>query len=227
MDCPLAKYCPKPLDVDFLEKGPRFHGERIFALVAFGDTIKFKEWTNHPFSSPEKYTAFLVQLYNEFVRFRNGSGYFVKLLGDGLMAVQELVGTDRMRAEMGAKMLIHAARLSASIDKLISKQAYPRPAGFRIRVVVGDVLKLAATRGKWKREIQIDYADYPVSLTYALLQVAKTIPSVCHESVYEIIRKDKASSRLLDFTKVRKPLVCPEGVDASDLSALWSFQERA
>lgn len=92
-----------------------------------------------------------------------------------------------------------------------------------MRVVAGDVLKLVATRGKDKREIQIDYADYPVSLAHSLLQVAKNVPSVCHESVYEIIKMDRAASRLLEFERIKKPRICPDGVEWSDINGLRSF----
>ena len=218
--------CARPLDLEFLEKNRRVKGKRIFAVVAFGDTVKFKKWTNHPFASVEKHTNFMVSLYDEFIRFRNGSGYFVKILGDGLMAVCELPAGNPRR-KMVNDLLVHSQRLVESVNRLIKNQAYPRPTGFRMRVVAGDVLKLIATHSADKRKKQIDYAAYPVSLAHSLLQIEKDTPCICHESVREIVNGEKSAGALIGFERVKEPSFSPEGIDPEDLKALWSFQLKA
>ncbi|MCG3204286.1 MAG: hypothetical protein KCHDKBKB_01001 [Elusimicrobia bacterium] len=213
----------KPLDLAFLEKKPGVQGRRIFAAVAFGDITRFQRWTNHPFLSAEKHTQFMVQLYDEFIRFRNGSGYFVKLLCDGLMAVQELPD-EKKKASLTTKMLDHSQNLVGAVESLIKRLRYPRPDGFRVRVVAGDILKLEAIHPTDKRKKQIDYAEYPVSLAHSLLEVEKDIPCICHESIREIIADDRLSKSLVDFLPVQEPAFCPEGINPDDLKSLWAFR---
>ncbi len=214
----------KPLELNFLEKNPRVKGERIFAIIMFGDTIRFKHWTNHPFSSVEKHTEFMVGLYDRFLRFRNGSGYFVKILGDGLMAVQEMPDA-KVRATLAEKMLIDCADLSAEVEAMIGKASYPRPIGFRLRVVAGDVLKLVATDLKNGGHQQVDYDDYPVTLTHSLLQIEKSHPLICHESVKELLAGAGMKGRIL-LSRISKPNQSLTDVADEDLNALWSFRVR-
>ncbi len=216
----------RPLDLEFLENSRRVKGKRVFAVIAFGDTVKFKRWTNHPFASVEKHTKFMVDLYDEFIRFRNGSGYFVKILGDGLMAVSELPSGNQ-RKKVVENMLVHSQRLVASVNRLIKGQAYPRPTGFRMRVVAGDVLKLIATHSTDERKQQIDYAAYPVSLAHSLLQIEKDVPCICHESVREIINGRGSANIGIRFERIKAPNFHPEGIDPDDLKALWAFQAVA
>src|SRR5574341_1011222 len=84
-DAKPAKVGQTPLTLEFLERNPRVKGKRIFALVLFGDTTRFRRWRSRPFLSSEKHARFMIALYDTFIRFRNGSGYFVKLPADGLM----------------------------------------------------------------------------------------------------------------------------------------------
>ena len=73
----------RPLDLEFLESKPKIKTRRVKALVAFGDMADFGVWTRRGSNSPEEFRSFMVRLYQEFIRFRNGNGYFVKLMGDG------------------------------------------------------------------------------------------------------------------------------------------------
>lgn len=214
----------KPLDLEFFEKNPRVNGKRVFAAVAFGDTTSFKKWTNHPFSTADKHTRFMVQLYDQFLRFRNGSGYFVKILGDGLLAVKELPDPSE-RKELILEMMAHATGLVRGVERLIERINYPRPKGFRIRLVAGDILRLEASDPNNKGIKQIDYADYPVDLAHSLLQMHKDLPFVCHESVRECVSPPGKKNRVA-FTPLSPPGFCPEGIEEEDLKVLWSFKCR-
>ncbi len=43
----------KPLDLEFLTKGPRIRAGRVKVLVAFGDVTGFGDWTRRGSNSPE------------------------------------------------------------------------------------------------------------------------------------------------------------------------------
>lgn len=212
-----------PLDLGFLEKKARVIGKRTFGIVLFGDITRYKAWTNHPFTSVEKRTRFMVRLYDEFLRFRNGSGYFVKLLADGLMAVKELPETQDRKDQI-LKMLVSASKLVVSVNKLIKQQEYPRPDGFRIRLAAGDLLKLIAQHPTDKTRVQIDYSEYPVDLAHSLLQVRKEIPCICHVSVREQVGRDIPGHSAVEFEPVEETQFCPEGINPQDLKVLSTFR---
>lgn len=165
----------------------------------------------------------MIALYDTFIRFRNGSGYFVKLLADGLMAVLELPEQNH-KARAVLQMMIHADELVRSVRSVIKHLNYPRPDGFRIRIAAGDVLKLEASHPLDKTKIQVDYSEYAVDIAFGLLGVEKELPSICHETVREIIEADLKGRRLVKFKKVKRPAVCPEGIDPEDLDALWTYR---
>lgn len=211
-----------PLTLEFLERNPRVKGKRVFALVLFGDTTQFRRWRSRPFLSSEKHARFMIALYDTFIRFRNGSGYFVKLLADGLMAVLEL--PQEKRAASVVEMLLHADKLVRSVQSVIKHLNYPRPDGFRIRVAAGDVLKLEASHPLDKSKIQVDYSEYAVDIAFGLLGVEKELSQLCHETVREIVGSDSKARGRVKFDKVKRPAVCPEGIDPEDLDALWSYR---
>ncbi|MCG3204838.1 MAG: hypothetical protein KCHDKBKB_01555 [Elusimicrobia bacterium] len=164
----------------------------------------------------------MIALYDTFIRFRNGSGYFVKLLADGLMAVLEL--PQEKKATSVVEMLDHADKLVRSVQSLIKHLNYPRPDGFRIRVAAGDVLKLEASHPLDKTKIQVDYSEYAVDIAFGLLGVEKESPRICHETVREIVGADTKARARVKFEKIKRPAVCPEGIDPEDLDALWSYR---
>lgn len=211
----------KPLDLEFLERKPRVKGTRVFAAVAFGDITRFQEWTNHPFTSVEKHTRFMVQLYEEFLKFRNGSGYFVKLLADGLMAVKELPEADD-RKQLVGKMLVDTLELVDSVNRLIGRSPSHRPGLFRVRHAAGDVLRLEATHPTDSARRQIDYTGYPVNLPHGLLEVEKDIPCICHVSSWEILAAPPIDLPIR-FDLVKEPGFCPEGIHPNDLKGLRSY----
>jgi len=165
----------------------------------------------------------MIALYDTFIRFRNGSGYFVKLLADGLMSVVELP-EEAVRSGVALKMMISANDLVKSVEAQIKQLDYPRPDGFRIRMAAGHVLKLEASHPLDKTKIQVDYVEYAVDMTFGLLGVEKDVPRICHETVREIIEAAPKSTAMVKFEKVKRPAAAPEGIDPEDLNALWSYR---
>ena len=211
-----------PLGLNLLESNPVVEAHRRHVLVAFGDISDFASWTKRGSNSPEEFKSFMIQVYREFIRFRNGSGYFVKLIGDGLMAIKELSPKNAVSDTIA--ILQHSCKLADSINKTIAKTRYPRPNGFRIRIVAGHVWKLTATHTKDEKRKQTDYLGYSINLASRLLEVDRAIPCLCHQSVNETIDREDHLGLKIKFMKVKKPTHCPRGVDVEDMEALWSFR---
>jgi len=71
---------------------------------------------------------------------------------------------------------------------------------------------------------QNDYIGYPVNLAARTLRISKeNTPLLCHESVKDIIGPRKARLANVQFKKVPKPRIGPDGVDVEDLGHLWEF----
>lgn len=219
-----TRRCHDPIDLDFLEQRPRIRAVRKNVLVAFGDISGFRDWTKLPMVSSEKFARFMVRVYEEFINFRNGSGYFVKLMGDGFMAVRELTESPIENNSQVFEMLRHASELVLSVGRLIKNLSYPQPGGFRIRIVVGDVLRLEALHAKEVGRAQMDYIGYPINLASTLLDIERDTPCICHETVREIAVRRPRPSAKIKFDRLPKPAYCPRGIEQEDLAALWTFQ---
>lgn len=207
----------KPLDLEFLQSRPRIRAKRVRAIVAFGDITAFSEWTRRGSNSPEGFKSFMVRLYREFIRFRNGNGYFVKLLGDGFMAVRELT-TQNTNKEVAA-FLNHALALESAIRGIENKM-FPQPGLFRITVVVGHVLRIVASRTGQESSRQTDYLGYAVNLAARLLEIDRREGILCHESASKIMINGNRKEVGFTLERVTGPIRCPRGVDPEDLKGL-------
>ena len=209
-----------PLDLGFLESKPRVRAKRVRALVAFGDMADFGAWTRRGSNSPEEFRSFMVRLYEQFIKFRNGNGYFVKLMGDGFMAIREIkVGAGGMEAH---KFIDHTLDLRAAVDQMAGK-TFPMPGAFRIRIVAGHIWKVVAVRPGRTESAQIDYLGYSVNLAARLLEVEREKSIICHGSVKRILNGGDASGNFTLERMVTRNR-CPRGIDAEDLKALWLVQ---
>ncbi len=103
----------KPLDLEFLQPEPHIRAGRVKVLVAFGDVTGFGAWTRRGSNSQEEVKYFMVELYKQFIRFRNGNGYFMKLMGDGFLCVTEIGKGNGKRQT--SEFLSHAVELKSAI----------------------------------------------------------------------------------------------------------------
>lgn len=207
----------KPLDLEFLQSRPRIRAKRVRAIVAFGDITAFSEWTRRGSNSPEGFRSFMVRLYREFIRFRNGNGYFVKLLGDGFMAVRELSALNTKKEVR--VFLQHSLDLESAIRK-IEKKIFPQPGLFRITVVIGHVWKIVASRTGQENSKQTDYLGYAVNLAARLLEIDRREGILCHESVSKIVSNGLGKEIGFALERIVEPIRCPRGVDPEDLKGL-------
>ena len=207
----------KPLDLEFLQRGPRIRAGRVKVLVAFGDVTGFGAWTRRGSNSPEEFKDFMVHLYKEFIRFRNGNGYFVKLMGDGFMCITEI---DKGNSEARTlEFLNHAVDLELAIQNIV-KSTFPAPGSFRIRIAAGHVWKMVASR-PGQGTAQTDYLGYAINLAARLLEIDRESAILCHESVRKILNGAIRSSTEFGFKPARIRSRCPRGVDPEDIRTLW------
>lgn len=211
-----------PIDLESFEKHKKLRIHPKFVLVAFGDTIKFREWEDLYLISSWESWKFIERLYREFARIRNGSVY-VKPLADGFMAVKELANDSKTRTSQVGEFLRHSYRVSQSINKLISKLPFPRPQGFRIRVVAGYVgrLEVFQPRARFRK---VDYTGKPISLAFSLLAVKPQNPCVCCQNVKAIIDGNKGSCGDLMFESFTKQNREVRKGNLRNKNMLWSFR---
>ncbi len=208
----------RPLDLEFLQRGPKIRAGRVKVLVAFGDVTGFGAWTRRGSNSPEEFKDFMVHLYKEFIRFRNGNGYFMKLMGDGFMCITEIDKKSAKKRILG--FLNRVVELESEIRR-ITKNTFPAPGSFRIRIAAGHVWKMVARRPGQGASSQTDYLGYAVNLAARLLEIDRESAILCHESVKKILNGSiiEESGFMLKPARIRGR--CPRGVDPEDIRTLW------
>ena len=207
----------KPLDLEFLQRAPKIKAERVKVLVAFGDITDFGAWTRRGSNSPEEFKAFMGQVYHAFIRFRNGNGYFVKLMGDGFMSIVEIDG-GKAKSKTD-EFIRHALELDQSFRK-IATTTFPPPGSFRMRIVAGHVWKMVASR-PGQGSAQIDYLGYPVNLAARLLEIDRPSAILCHESVKKILNGIGARNGEYQLNSIHVRSRCLRGIDPEDVRNLW------
>jgi hypothetical protein len=194
-----------PIDLDFFEKKRRLRVQPRFVVVAFGDTIKFREWEDLYLVSSWESWKFVERLYKEFTRLRNGSIY-VKPLADGFMAIKELSQNPKEQAAEVIEFLKRCCRVADAINPIIKKYGLK---GFRIRVVAGYVGRLEVVLQKKGPIRFVDYTGKPISLAFSLLPVNPYTLCICFENVKSIADLDPKKAQEIIFEKI---------VDVKDLT---------
>lgn len=204
--------------------------ERKQVLISFGDILGFGSWTRRAYNSPEESQTLIKDIYKEWERFSNETHYYVKFLGDGLMNVLELESLTESK-KIG-KFLYDNFHMAQNVQRII-KRHYPRPEGFRLRIVQGYVWKIYTNRivvdlqakpcdttCAYKSVTHAEYVGYIVNLAQRLLEVMPEKLCIFHESVKEIAANLKINIKLKHLDK---PTESPRGVDPIDLENLHSF----
>ncbi len=189
-------------------------------VVAFTDIRGSSRWTRRMADEEERRHDFMTAYDKEslFTRDRSHSDLY-KRLGDGRMFVYEL---DHGTASEKACGILHECLgLIKRVDRLIARLPSPRPAGFRIRLMSGNVLKASYPDG------EKDWLGYVPNSCHKFLGVCPEIPCIVHESFKELIRPKDAKEHGFAFELVSSPRRCPDGVDREDVEALWTVYKRS
>jgi class 3 adenylate cyclase len=193
--------------------------QRKRVLVAFGDVRGFRKWTQRALNAPEIASDMIDRIYKHFESFAVDTRYWVKLLGDGIMIVQELHPSGH-NCGLARRFLRDTHTLARSVSDEIQK-VYPRPDGFRIRNTSGYVWKRPTVHQyKEKHSKHSEYIGYAVNLAQSLLYVLPEVEAVCHESLVEMIG-DKRQG--LTFEQLEPPTERRHGVDPADFLGLYRY----
>lgn len=199
--------------------------ERVRVLVCYGDILGFSEWIKRPANAPEEVESLMHGVYEEFEKFATDSKGFAKYLGDGIMIVIEL--GPKNNSCLAVDFMRKSCLFVDSINKLIHSH-WPRPHGFRLRMVAGYVYKkslgcqncmVKLTGGQ--RGQSAEFIGYPINLAQRILYVQPNITLLCHESVKQLIGKKRHD---LILQKIKVPKVRAPGIDNEDLRNLHVFK---
>ncbi len=145
------------------------------AIIFWGDISGFTTW-----SSRVRRTAVRALLFDTYLIYRRWAakhGFWIKMQGDGLIAVRELLpANDRNKIIASLHDSWHLVNL---VNSYLAGMTYPRPPMFRIRAVLGDLWKI--------REAQstIDYVGYQMDFGFRIQDVCKEDRCVMSEAVFD------------------------------------------
>lgn len=201
--------------------------ERKRVIVAFGDITGFSQWIKRAGTSIEKHFELTEHIYHKAMNLAFSSAYHIKLLGDGFVMVKEIdFGNGR---DIALKYVKDIHDMAIDIQSTIKSLPFPRPDGFRVRIVSGFVTKIKMNFCDIDKpcEMRSDYVGYIMNLANRLLFFMEENPFICHESVKELIGDPaKEDSYIVDMYKLGESKVSLSGVDDEDLKATYSFTVR-
>ena len=146
----------------------------------------------------------------------------MKLMGDGFMCITEI--NKKSAKKRILEFLNHAVELESEIRR-ITKNTFPAPGSFRIRIAAGHVWKMVASR-PGQETTQIDYLGYAVNLAARLLEIDRESAILCHESVKKILNGSVIEESGFALKPARIRGRCPRGVDPEDIQTLWKVYPR-
>jgi len=193
--------------------------DRRWVIVAFGDIRGFGSWTYRGSNSREILDPFINRFYRTMKEYvRRYKGYRFKYLGDGFMVLREFTAEERTNGAVFefVKSLIEITR-KARED--VEKCAWPRPDGFRIRIVEGHACKIMVldpNDPKRRRRIP-EYVEYPINTAQRLLEVNPETLCLATEGVITALGKYRSSFRV---QPLKKPSCYPRGVNREDIDGL-------
>lgn len=192
---------------------------RKHALIIVGDVTGFSRWARKCAEDPEAYRHFMADMYDAFLVYRDATGAFIKLVGDGFLAVHELEhGKEHQIAE---EVFLQAFQLKKTIRHSIMGQMFPRPDGFRIRLVAGNVWKIVL---RLEGETLVDYNGYWVNAPFRFTELSKEIPFVAHTSAVELLPPGFAEREKFIIRRLPPDARTPDGIDREDMAELWALE---
>lgn len=191
--------------------------QQIKAMIIFVDIRGFGSFIRRVNYPVTEFLPFWRNWKEAIDKFQDETGYFVKRLGDGLMAVKEM--PDRNQSQVAADVIIKTWELANKLDKLISQKYTPRPDGIRIRETIGYVWKVLCRQYGW------DYIGDKVNLTEKMVHRYEDELFVCDESVPEMFSKHQKREHGFKFTKLINSGNALDGIYQKDMSNLYSFKK--
>ena len=191
--------------------------ERKWVVCAFGDIRGFGTWTSRAASSREVKDPYIEGFYalmDEYVMLHRD--IYFKRVGDGFMALKEFTLPD----PIGIKdFLITLRWITRKAIRGIGDCRYPRPAGFRIRIMCGDVYKIPVidANDPERKRLIYEYVEYPTNGGAHMLEVNPEIPALASEGVVDEMGEAGKIFRVRDL---KEPSCFPSSVNIQDVKGL-------
>lgn len=192
--------------------------ERKWAVVAFGDIRGFGAWTSRAASSREVKDPFLLEFYAQMDAYvlKHRDVHF-KRTGDGFMALREFAHGKNGKAI--AEFILTLRCLTRKCRRALGECRYPRPDGFRVRIMCGDVYKIMVidSNDPQRKRMVPEYVEYPTNGASHLLQVNPEIVALATEGV---VAEMGDAGKVFRVRKLIAPSCYPTSVNKADVDGL-------
>jgi hypothetical protein len=204
---------------------------RTNGIIVWADTSGFSAFARRTIELPEVMKNYVLALYNQCIQYQVETGGFLKHTGDGFFSFHEY--HDELKPELVNEILGACIRLSDAMETIIKVNRFPRPDGFRVRVVEGPTWALTIVRSLPKDcdqegcEMGVihDYIGAQVIFGDKLLELYRKEPLICCSHIQEIGKQ----SGLYNFRKIIDPHErrIPDNVFKEDIEHLWAFSRNS
>lgn len=182
------------------------------AIIAYGDVTGCSIWARRV--PRERVKIFLFDTYKIYEEFQSETGMWVKGNGDGFISVCTLSKVNDQKKII--KCLEQIWNLTEKLNNYIRIMTFPRPIGFRTRIVLGEAWKLTM------KDDTVDYMGEQMDFGRRLCDVAKEETLIVSEAVFDALHR--RSTTHLQFKRINVgPLALP-GVHIDDQQNFWTFR---
>ncbi|HEX9504289.1 MAG TPA: hypothetical protein VF974_08315 [Patescibacteria group bacterium] len=158
--------------------------------------------------------------WRELVKdFREKTGYFVKRMGDGVLAIKEIRREENVSSE-GVNFLNNSWVFTKDVYQLVENKSSPRPDGFRTRISLGYIVREPDDQLGW------DYVGDKINLTEKMIHFYRSETMVCHESVKELFSEKQLSQNHFSFKKLIARERRSADIYSQDMKSLWTFKKN-
>lgn len=186
----------------------------VFAYVFFVDMTGFGSFLRRSSHYETEVLPFRREWRDCVDNFEEKSGWFVKLIGDGVMLVWETDPNDTHVTAPESLLVVH--KFLSEWKHLIDKKTSPRPDGARAAGVYGSIWKEPSTQFKY------DYFGDKINLCE---KMTRHHPGRCffvHESLKELVTPAHRRKNGFSFTRMEPDRrVHTDPVYAPDIERLW------
>lgn len=183
-------------------------------IVTFADIRGSSRWMRRMAEDDLNRHHFMLAYDREanFYKSRTDANFY-KRIGDGRMLVYELGAKPGLTA---LNVLMESLGFVKRVERLIAGLPSPRPVGFRVRLMAGNVVNEKYEDG------ESDWIGYVPNTCHKLLSIKPDISVLAQESFKELVSGAALKKRGFAFAHLKPDRRCPDGVDQEDIDSLYS-----
>lgn len=203
---------------------------RRFGVVIWGDTTGYGVFARRTFDQPAHMKILTRDIYNAFLTMKTDIDCFLKLMGDGFMAVKEY--EDDPTPQQITEVLKAMAAMQNRCEEIVKSHRYPRPEGFRLGCAIGAVWRIetvmdrpdACSNPGCEISRMTDYVGYTVILGKRMIEMYRSVPLSCTQAIKEIAEETECG---FEFEHLPPEQRSRGGVLEDDASTIWAFRRKA